>query len=608
RSGEPYSIPLGSSYNIWSVMSENANAINYDPVLNAMVFCHRQNSDAAGGSGIISFDVSVDGGATWDATNKQVTPLLMTPEGTVINGNRYPSGGIYNPPGNTDVANAKFVGVGPALWTHPDFGDNGWGWEFIATADFDGSNATEDYYTTVPDSAAYLPTSLVMQPDGSLWYANLKREARTAATTLEQQYWNPVMATKLVFDENGGYTRTVTELELNQEGAISNTVVDPRIAFSPDGQTGYVVIRGTDADDDPEFPSFKPIIWKSTDAGDTWVKQSRVDFQAMDTLQAWTIPVDGDGDGAPDSLAQGSPQVPFMSMFDMVVDAEGKLHIFGSMLSSSDTTDSQFGFVWIGAFATELFHFITDGEDWEDSRVGGYYNEDGSIGTDGFINERLQASRSADGQYIFFTHSETYFEDDAEERLNNNPDIYGYAYRISDGKKIFDKNFGVVPGFVWEDFEFTDAAFQSFLHMTSPVAITGGEQWDHELPIVYGVPSDVGDDLAPINYYYYYGAGFDETEFDPVSTEEPVIKEGALKVFPNPATNHLWINFELIEESRVAIDLFDLTGRKVASAGTADYVVGPHSKYLEIKNMPQGTYFVRVQTNNQVATSKVVIK
>lgn len=607
RSGEPYSIKLGSSYNIWSVMSENANAIGYEPALNALVFCHRQNNGEAGGSGVISFDVSTDGGATWDATNKPVTPALTTPEGTVINGNRYPSGAIYNPPGNTDVANAKFVGVGPALWTHPEYGDNGWGWEFISTSNMDGSNPTEDYYTTIPDSAAYLPTSLVSQPDGSLWYANLKREARPGATTLADQYWSPVFVTKLVFDGNG-YTRTVHELDLDFEGSISNLVIDPRIAFSPDGQTGYAVINGVDADDDEIYPSFKPILWKSTDAGDSWVKQPRVEYQAMDSLLAWTIPIDGDGDGAPDSLAQGSPQVPYMSMFDMTVDAAGQLHLIGSMLSRSDTAQAQFGFVWIGDFATELFHFITDGQDWESHRVDGYYNSDGDIGTDGFINERLQASRSADGQYIFFTYDQTYYADDAESRVNSNPDVYGYAYRLSDGTTIKAKNFGVIPGYVWEDFEFTDAAFQSYLHMTAPVAITGGENWDHELPIVYGVPSDLGNDTAPIEYWYLYGAGFDEAEFGTVATEDPGINSTAMKVFPNPASHNVWVNFELLQDSKVAIDLFDLTGRQVVSVGTTAYPVGNHSKNIQLTNLPQGTYLVRLQTAEQVVTSKVVVK
>lgn len=609
RSGEPYSIKLGSSANIFSVVSGSPNSLTYEPALDALVFCHRQNAGEAGGSGIISFDVSTDGGATWDYSNKQVTPALANGEGTSFDGNRYPNGAIYNPPGNTDIANAKFVGVGPALWVNPDYGDSSWGWEFVTTSDLDGNNATEDYYTTIPDSAAYLPYGLVANPDGSLWYANNKREARPGATTFAAQFWNPGLATKLAFDGNS-YTRTVNELDIDYNGAIDSFVINPRIAFSPDGQTGYYVLTGIDGDDDEIYPSVKPIIWKTTDGGDTWVKQPRVHYQAMDSLLEWTIPIDGDGDGQADSLAQGSPQVPYMSQFDIAVDAAGKLHIVASMLSKSDTSAAMFGFIWVGIFTVELFHFTTDGVDWDYRRVGGYYNTDGDVGTTAAIDERLQASRSADGQYIFFTYALTHYDDTATDRPNTNPDIFGYAFRTSDGAVIKEKNFGVIPGYVWEDFEFTDAAFQSYLHMTSPIAITDGENWDHELPIVYGVPSDLGNDLAPIEYWYFYGAGFDEGEFDGVieDTEEPSFNAAALKVFPNPATNECWVNFELLEDSKVAIDLFDLTGRRVSSAGTMDYIAGSQSKNIKVNNLPQGTYLVRLQTNSQVITSKVVVK
>ncbi len=607
REGTPYAIELGSSYNIYSVVSGSPNSLSYDPALNSLVFIHRQNAGEAGGSGVMSFDVSTDGGATWDASNKQVTPALVNADGMAIGGNRYPSAAIYNPPGNEDINNAKFVGIGPALWTHPEYGDSGWGWEFVTTADMDGSNPTEDYYTTIPDSAAYLPYGLVSNADGTLWYANLKREARAGATTFADQYWSPGMAVQLSFDD-GGYTRTVHDLEIDYSGARDSFVLNPRIAFSPDGQTGYYVVTGIDADDDEIYPSVKPIIWKTTDGGDSWAKQPRVEYQQMDSLIAWTIPVDADGDGTSDSITDDAIRVPYMSQFDMVVDADGQLHIIGSMLSSSDTSATQFGFIWIGTFTVEFFHFITDGVNWEHQRVAGYENTDGDIGTVAVNDERLQASRSADGQYVFFTYARTYYDETATERPNSNPDVYGYAYRVSDGATVYEKNFGVVPGFVWEDFEFTDAAFTSYLHMTSPVAISDGEFWDHELPIVYGIPRDPGDELAPIDYLYLYGAGFDEAEFDPVSTEEPQINEGTLKVFPNPASNHIWVNFDLMEDSRVAIDLFDLTGRRVSSAGVADYVVGTHSKLIEMNNFPQGTYFVRLQTASQVVTTKVVVK
>ncbi|MCB0654254.1 MAG: T9SS type A sorting domain-containing protein [Saprospiraceae bacterium] len=63
-----------------------------------------------------------------------------------------------------------------------------------------------------------------------------------------------------------------------------------------------------------------------------------------------------------------------------------------------------------------------------------------------------------------------------------------------------------------------------------------------------------------------------------------------------------------MEDSKLAIDLFDLAGRRVASGGTKDLVAGAHGENIELNNLPQGTYMVRLQIENQVETFKVIIK
>ncbi|MCO6479180.1 MAG: hypothetical protein J5I94_21275, partial [Phaeodactylibacter sp.] len=54
REGPAFSVPLGSSYNIYSVLTEGQNSVTYNPDINSIVFCHRQNYPHPGGSGIIS--------------------------------------------------------------------------------------------------------------------------------------------------------------------------------------------------------------------------------------------------------------------------------------------------------------------------------------------------------------------------------------------------------------------------------------------------------------------------------------------------------------------------------------------------------------------------
>ncbi len=612
RTDSPYSIPLGSSFNVFSVIIEGQNAVTYNPEVNSVVFCHRQNVGAAGGSGIISFDVSTDGGMTWDTTNKQVTPALVADDGTVINGNRYPNGAIYNPPGNTDPANARFVGVGAGLWNDPDFG-NGWGYEFVASSNLDGSNVVEDYYS-IYDTNAYIPLGLVYNTDGSMWYANYRREQ-----SLPHQLFNPVVISKLEYNAGTDeFDRTSINLPLNYENSIDSFAVSPRIEFGPDGLTGYAVIQGVDADDTEIYPSSKPIIWKTTDGGENWVKQPRVQYQQMDSLIAYTIPVDADGDGSSDSIGSGSPQIPYMTLYDITVDSEGKLHIFAEMASSSNnaTNSDEFGFIWVGPPFTinEFFHFITDGEDWEHYRIAGYYNGDGDLGTaTGSIDSRPQAGRTPSGDHVFFTYGLTYYPDpENADLINTNPDVWGHGYRVSDGYVTDVKNFGWAPGTTFDDFEFTDIATVGYYHYLSPVVVDGGSNFDYELPITYGIPTDTENDLAPINYYYLFNAGFDESEFHErgaiVNTDNPFLVDNQLRVAPNPASNQVFIDFNLIDATQLSIDLFDMMGKKVMNIDRANYGAGVHAKLVDVSNLTAGTYVVRLQTAEGIATTKLMVE
>ena len=73
RAGAVSFVELGSAYNIYTILLDEQNQVAYNAELDALTFIHRQNSGTTGGSGGISFDRSLGGGATW-TTNSIVTP------------------------------------------------------------------------------------------------------------------------------------------------------------------------------------------------------------------------------------------------------------------------------------------------------------------------------------------------------------------------------------------------------------------------------------------------------------------------------------------------------------------------------------------------------
>ena len=77
--------------------------------------------------------------------------------------------------------------------------------------------------------------------------------------------------------------------------------------------------------------------------------------------------------------------------------------------------------------------------------------------------------------------------------------------------------------------------------------------------------------------------------------------EGRLKVFPNPATSNL--NIEWSREDQAYFELVDLTGRKV------DWfeLPGMGGKVLDVSKQSKGIYFLNVYSSGKRLTQKVAV-
>lgn len=86
----------------------------------------------------------------------------------------------------------------------------------------------------------------------------------------------------------------------------------------------------------------------------------------------------------------------------------------------------------------------------------------------------------------------------------------------------------------------------------------------------------------------------------------PSLGEGALTVFPNPASGQIKIRFSLEAPNNIKIVLLDVSGRQVSHLfsgrheGTKDYL-------LPI-NLPAGTYYCQVMAGEEMISKPIVIK
>lgn len=105
---------------------------------------------------------------------------------------------------------------------------------------------------------------------------------------------------------------------------------------------------------------------------------------------------------------------------------------------------------------------------------------------------------------------------------------------------------------------------------------------------------------------------FDDFQYVPVvgnckvtNTQElnPVVEATAR---PNPFDQHFTLTFSILENARVAIDLYDVVGKVIQRVSNQNLSSGEHQVYVEAHRLPSGVYFARIQAGNAVKTMRVV--
>ena len=74
----------------------------------------------------------------------------------------------------------------------------------------------------------------------------------------------------------------------------------------------------------------------------------------------------------------------------------------------------------------------------------------------------------------------------------------------------------------------------------------------------------------------------------------------ALKIYPNPVNDKLYINFE--SNPIYAIVLYDMNGREIYRRA---YIESPSSVQLQLPAIESGLYFIRIESENRIFHKKL---
>lgn len=80
-----------------------------------------------------------------------------------------------------------------------------------------------------------------------------------------------------------------------------------------------------------------------------------------------------------------------------------------------------------------------------------------------------------------------------------------------------------------------------------------------------------------------------------------------MQVFPNPASQSTRVNFTVDQYSKVVIAILDMEGKLVKKFDKGQMMTGTHFADLDLTNVPQGNYFVQINSNTKSQASKLTV-
>lgn len=147
------------------------------------------------------------------------------------------------------------------------------------------------------------------------------------------------------------------------------------------------------------------------------------------------------------------------------------------------------------------------------------------------------------------------------------------------------------------------ALFSQNISLCNQVLASGGKQivqqgntwaWTVGEPVIFT--------LGPIGNHLLT-QGFHQPDLClPVSTEEASLAEWSIEVFPNPATDRLFVRFYDVSSGDLHARVFDLMGRPVLSDLVLD---SPEGSMLDCADWQAGVYFLQLVDARTSATATI---
>jgi hypothetical protein len=567
--------------------------LSVDNELNTFINLHRETGGAPNYSGNLNIDITTDRG---DNFQNNVRIYTSTISGGTYNTDaaRYAQGGIYNPVGNTNPANAYYAFEGATL-DGSNAADSWGGYALGVTNLVNFTDTTKHLLTSDPANGIYqyIPDGMAVTHQGLSLITDLNQDWTSGTLVwLNQMFitsgtWNTA-ENDFIYDQY--FLDCVT---LPDAGRPAGT----RCAFAPDGQTGYIVTLGDDGSVPFSVGALYPMVFKTTDGGQTWEDPIGVQIGGPDGIEEivydWLTDQQIIDFFVPPAPAR--EEILYTTAFDcdIVVDAGGNPHI-GVVVGIGDGAYAIYGTGasnYIAVF--DIFSF-DGGQTWNAYMCGSLITFRGTFG-DLVEDNRTNISRTEDGTKVFVSWLDTHFEGVVD---NIQPDIFCRGIDVIN-HKLTEAPINVT--------EYTVGWLQAYFFVAPEYVFTEGDTYT--IPFTYEEMTPA-DPTQPVTFWFIKDFSYTDADFVIVGVPEDMPSNNLTvsQNYPNPFNATSEVQVEVAESCNLNLGVFNLMGQKVYELNAGQVSAGQHTMTIDAKGLPSGTYFYTVKAGDNQMTKKMVIE
>ncbi|MCB0586007.1 MAG: T9SS type A sorting domain-containing protein [Phaeodactylibacter sp.] len=354
------------------------------------------------------------------------------------------------------------------------------------------------------------------------------------------------------------------------------------------------------------------ILMKSTDGGENWTKTIMHDFPlelyVQDSGYSFEDlpPYDPD---QPDSLAILTSD----ECGAVVLDHQGMAHVFwGRMyIMDDDLTDGNTSFFpgtsglhyWNETFGPDSSRVITDVIDLNGNDTLDINSVDEIASYEASLSSQPSAGVDAQGNiylaYASVMEGEQYLNTDDNQHYR-----HVYIMASADNGETWTDPYDIINEDVVVEPDLVDYVEAVFPAMASDVSGTIDLTYQGDFRPGMSVRGDM--DIAETNFINH--VPLTPEQIGLVKTEEAV-EPGffQLEVLPNPATSEVITRFTLKRNAPYTLGLYNMMGQNVAGGADARGEMQNELRF-DVSNLPKGIYFIRLQAEDKVAVTKLMVQ